>query len=136
MSENELKINRIIAKNLASLLRNKNRTQLELAEYLGVTQATVSNWCNGVKMPRMDKIDKICDFFDVKRSALMSASPELDEAERIDSLFIKKYGQDSFDLVAKYQILDQEDRIRINERVDMLLEDDKYKKGSSEEKAI
>ena len=73
MSENEVNLNKIIAANLTLLLRMKNRTQLELAEYLGVTQATVSNWCNGIKMPRMDKIDRICDYFDVTRSALMSS---------------------------------------------------------------
>ena len=73
MPENEIKLNRIIADNITLLMRMKNRTQLELAEYLGVTQATVSNWCNGVKMPRMDKLDKICEFLGVSRSALMTS---------------------------------------------------------------
>ena len=72
MSEFEKKLNQIIADNISQLLQIRNRTQLELAEYLDVSQATVSNWCNGVKMPRMDKIDRICAFFDVSRSDIMS----------------------------------------------------------------
>ena len=72
MSEFEKQLNQIIADNITNLLRVNNRTQLELAEYLDVTQATVSNWCNGIKMPRMDKIDKICAFFGVNRSVIMT----------------------------------------------------------------
>ncbi len=72
MSEFEKKLNQIIADNISNLLRIHNRTQLELAEELDVSQATVSNWCNGVKVPRMDKIDKICAFFGVSRSDIMS----------------------------------------------------------------
>ena len=72
MSEFEKKLNQIIADNISNLLRIHNRTQLELAEELEVSQATVSNWCNGVKVPRMDKIDKICAFFGVSRSDIMS----------------------------------------------------------------
>ena len=74
MTEHE--INRIVSENLNRLLEERNITQQELAEYIGVTQASVSNWCKGIKMPRMDKIDKICQYLDVERSALMKDSSE------------------------------------------------------------
>lgn len=76
MSENE--INKIVSDNLNRLLEIKGTTQQELAEYVGVSQATISNWCKGVKMPRMDKIDKICEFFCINRSDLMSGDIEGD----------------------------------------------------------
>ena len=135
MTDSENRINKIIADNLVRLLREKNRTQLELAEYLGVTQATVSNWCNGIKMPRMDKIDTICEYFDVKRSNLMSA-PSSFRSDDTDALFIKKYGQNIYDAAMKYGSLDEVDRIRISERMDMMLEDDKYKDGASLESKV
>ena len=69
MSEKEL--NNIIAKNISYQLESKNKTQSDLAEYIGVSQTTVSNWCRGEKMPRMKKIDMICDYFGIKRSDLM-----------------------------------------------------------------
>lgn len=74
MSENEL--NMLIAARIQHYLESKNKTQADLAEYMGVSQATVSNWCNGVKMPRMDKIDKICEFFGIERSYLMVEDKE------------------------------------------------------------
>ena len=70
MSEKE--INLTISKNIMKYLELRNKSQAELAEYIGVTQATVSNWCNGLKMPRMSKIDMICKFLDINRSDLMN----------------------------------------------------------------
>ena len=70
MSEQE--INEIIAKNLTKFLNRSGKSQIDLAEYMEVSQATVSNWCKGLKLPRMDKIDKICSFFNVSRSDLMN----------------------------------------------------------------
>ena len=74
----ESEINRIIAQNINRYLNAMNKSQVDLAEYMGVSQATVSNWCKGVKTPRMDKIDNICVFFNCKRSDLME---EKDSAE-------------------------------------------------------
>ena len=76
----ETEINRIISENLNRLMEKRGTTQLELAEYMGVSQTTISNWCKGVKMPRMDKIDKLCRFFHINRSDLMndhSSDPDL-----------------------------------------------------------
>ncbi len=73
MDENE--INSIIASNITKQLELHNKTQLELAEYMGVSQATVSNWCKGIKMPRMTKIDLLCKYFSITRSELMNAQP-------------------------------------------------------------
>lgn len=69
MSEQE--INKLIAKRLSYYMSIYDKSQQDLASYIGVTQATVSNWCKGIKMPRMDKIDKICSFFNISRSDLM-----------------------------------------------------------------
>ncbi len=66
-------INMRIATNLNRLMEHHDVTQLELAEYMNVSQATISNWCKGSKMPRMDKIDKLCQFFNVSRTELMDS---------------------------------------------------------------
>lgn len=71
MSEQEL--NAIIAENITRLLNEQGKTQTDLAEYVGVAQATVSYWCTGQKAPRMTKIDKICQFFNVNRSELLTS---------------------------------------------------------------
>lgn len=69
MSEKEL--NNIICKKINYYMDINDTTQMELANYMGVSQATISNWQKGTKTPRMSKIDKICEFFHIQRSDLM-----------------------------------------------------------------
>lgn len=77
MSEQEL--NELIAGNITRLLDEQGKTQLDLAEYMGVAQSTVSYWCKGIKVPRMSKIDKICRFFGVKRSDILGTQNYYDD---------------------------------------------------------
>lgn len=69
MSNQEL--NKLIARKISYYMSQKNISQQDLADYMGVSQATISNWCKGSKMPRMDKIDKLCTYFNISRSDLM-----------------------------------------------------------------
>lgn len=74
MSEQEF--NKIFSKRLKYYLHQYNMTQSELASRLGVSPQSVTNWCKGVKSPRMDKIDAMCKFFNIKRSDLMEEQKE------------------------------------------------------------
>lgn len=56
---------RIFAQNLNRLLDSNHISQYELALKMGVAASTVSSWCNGDKMPRMDKVEWMAGFFDV-----------------------------------------------------------------------
>ncbi len=47
-------------------------TQIDLAKRLGVGTTSVYNWCNGIKTPRMDKVDAMCNIFHCNRSDLMA----------------------------------------------------------------
>lgn len=62
----------IFSKNLNKLLESHNKTQIELANYIGVSNTTINNYVKGYNAPRMDKIDKIAEFFDVERSSLIN----------------------------------------------------------------
>lgn len=66
----EQEINNIIARNISDYMTRLDLYQQDVAEALNVSQATVSNWCKGIKMPRMDKIDKLCELFKCRRSDL------------------------------------------------------------------
>lgn len=64
---------KIFASNLKKLLDDTGKSQLALAEYVGVSTATVSHWVSGKNTPLFDKIDLICDFFNVGRNQLLNA---------------------------------------------------------------
>lgn len=78
MSEQEF--NAIFSKRLRYYLNQCNMTQLELSKRLGVGTTSVYNWCNGIKTPRMDKVDAMCSIFGCKRSDLISEKEESEES--------------------------------------------------------
>lgn len=61
------------ADNLNELLRLNNKTQLELANFIGVSNTAVNKWAKGCNTPRMDKIDLICSFFHIDRKDLFTS---------------------------------------------------------------
>ena len=76
---NENTMKKTFTDNLNRLLRVRGITQAELATYMEVSNTTVNNWVKGYKVPRMDKVDKLCSFFKIKRSELLEQSPASDD---------------------------------------------------------
>lgn len=62
---------RIIAKNLRRLLIERDKTQADLVRDLKLNKGTVSSWCNGTRIPRMDKVDMLCRYLNCTRSDLL-----------------------------------------------------------------
>lgn len=69
MSEDQVK--QIFGKNLSRLLIACGFKQIDLANHLGVSAATASDWCNGKKLPRMDKVQVIANWLGVQKSDLL-----------------------------------------------------------------
>ena len=67
----------VFAQNLRRYLEIKGLTQLELAEYMGCSSSTVSDWCNGKKYPRVDKMQRIADMLGIRMSELTSSTDEI-----------------------------------------------------------
>lgn len=61
----------IIAHNLERLRKLNNKSMSEIAESIGVSQSTVSDWANGKKMPRSGSIQKLADYFGVPKTELL-----------------------------------------------------------------
>ena len=74
MSEEEF--NKIFAKRLNYFLNKYSMSQLDLSKKLKVGPTSVSNWCRGIKFPRMDKVDAMCKVFRCSRSDLMEDKSE------------------------------------------------------------
>lgn len=74
MSEKE--IQSIFSKKLKYYLKLRNKTQLDLAKAIGVSNTTINNYVKGYNTPRMDKIDKICNYLNIERSNLLEDKEE------------------------------------------------------------
>lgn len=62
---------KIISKNLKRIAYDRQKSQAEIVRDLGINQATISSWMNGTRVPRMDKIDMLCNYFGCTRTELM-----------------------------------------------------------------
>lgn len=91
MSEREF--NQIFSERLRYYLNKHEMTQLELSKRLGVGTTSVYNWCNGIKTPRMDKVDAMCEIFNCKRSDLMEDKPSQPDHSPRRGVPIPVYGR-------------------------------------------
>lgn len=61
----------VFSNNLKSLIESKGIDQKMLADYMGISEMSISNWVNGVKYPRMGNVQKLADYFGVMKSDLI-----------------------------------------------------------------
>ena len=59
------------AENFRKLLKQKNRTQADAAEFCGVSDNTISNWVNKRAVPSIDTMQQIADWFGVSLQELL-----------------------------------------------------------------
>ena len=69
MADEELR--RIFAKRLKYYLELNRYSQADLARHMHVTTATTAKWCTGQTMPRIDKVQSICNWLGIKKSDLL-----------------------------------------------------------------
>lgn len=70
-----------IGENLIWLRHEKRITQEQLADFIGVTKASVSKWENGLSYPDIETLPRLATFFDVSLDDLMGYEPDLDEEQ-------------------------------------------------------
>lgn len=63
-------VRKILSENLKKQMHDKNVTQQQLSDSLGVSQSTISNWLREEKYPRIQHIQQLADFFNVPKSSL------------------------------------------------------------------
>ena len=61
----------IFSINLKRLMEQKGVSRQDLSNVLGVSYFTISDWVNGKKYPRMDKVEMLADYFHVLKSDLI-----------------------------------------------------------------
>lgn len=66
----------VFAKNLRKYMESKGITQKELAEKIGVSAPTMNDWLQSKKYPRIDKIEKLANYFGILKSDLIEEKSE------------------------------------------------------------
>lgn len=111
----EKKIAAIIAANIQRYMDIHHFTRNELAKRIGVSVASVGFWCTGTKIPRMDKIDKMCRLFDCERSDLL-----LELSVKADTPSPSTLTPHEQEHVWKYRAIDDDGRQLVDNLTDTL----------------
>ena len=129
---------------IKKLREEKGWSQEELGQKVGVNRAAVQKWEKGtvenIKRSTIKELSKVlgvspCDLMQWDEEAnLQKVQHEIDACE----LFEKCYGKEAFKAVSMFLKLDAVDQGKIVERMEVLLEAEKYsaKEGLSGKKAI
>ena len=66
----------VFAKNLKKYMELNRKSRREVCAALGYSYFTFSDWVNGKKMPRMDKVEQLANYFGVLKSDLIEEKKE------------------------------------------------------------
>lgn len=75
---------RIFARNLNKYMEICNKKQADIINDLGINKSAISTWINGTRMPRMDKVQALADYFGINKSDLLEDKPEHDSSYYIN----------------------------------------------------
>ena len=89
MTTTDAELNKkVFAKNLNYYLVTRGKTQNDLVRDLNITASTVSDWANGKKYPRVDKMQMLADYFGILKSDL---TEEHQESELTEDIELQEY---------------------------------------------
>ena len=105
---------------LTDLRREKNLSQKEAASCLGVSQALLSHYENGIRECKLDFIKKACDYYDVTADYLLGIS---DNRHGLNDIYTKNVLESDteeqkafFELVGDF-LLQQKQKLMIERNV-------------------
>lgn len=102
----------IFSKNLKYYIERSGKDRRELAEIWGFPYSTLSEWINGRKYPRIDRIEIMADYFGILKSDLieekMTEEKEKDN-EILAEIIVRMRMDDEFkSLVESLYLLDRD----------------------------
>ena len=119
-----------IGKNIKRLRESHDLTQAELGKIAGVTDKAVSTWENGSADPRMGAVQKMADYFGIKKSDILDDDPSSSAPAPEADL-----SADEQQLVDTYRELNEIGKREARKRVGELTEIERYIKIRTDQSA-
>lgn len=106
-----------IRKNLIYYIENSKYNQVEIANMLNVSKASVTNWIKGKNSPNIEYLDQLCSILNISINDIFSSRASL-----------LTYNQDEESLIENYRSLNVEGKEKVRSYIDDLIDSQKYKK--------
>lgn len=97
----------VFSQNLRKYMAQAGKTQKEVADVVGVAAPTFNEWLSGKKFPRIDKIQKLADYFGILKSDLIEEKEKstiddgLTESQRQLIAFAKTVPEDKAAMILR-----------------------------------
>lgn len=113
MTDDEQK--RIFSKNLLKYLNLYGKTQREVADAISVSPQTFNTWCQGIALPRMGKIQKLSDYFNIEKTDLIDEDLSSSEKKHQQKDHLNYHLENhEISMMEKYRAIDDDGRSAVN----------------------
>lgn len=80
----------VLSKNLKKHIAKSGKDRSQVAEELGLSYSTLTDWVNGNKYPRINNIEKLAAYFNVSKSDLIEDFEEIKkDNDRLSTIIVK-----------------------------------------------
>ena len=111
----------VFAKNLTYYMEKANKNQKEMAAIIGVSAPTFNEWLKAKKFPRIDKIEKLAQYFGILKSDLIEEkSIESHPEEMAERHFQIITDADISEIFDDFKLLDEAQRKIVKDLVKSL----------------
>ena len=100
----------IFAKNLKCYMESAGKNQKEMADIVGVSAPTFNEWLKAKKYPRIDKVEKLANYFGILKSDLIEDKTEMKKNnDAMSDIILKmRVDEDFFEAVTIMYSLNKE----------------------------
>lgn len=107
-----------ISENIKILRERYGLSQKELGQIAGVSDKAVSTWEQGLKEPRMGTIQKLADYFSIRKSDIIEDGGLMSKRTPSPSLSLTQQEETH---IKKYRQLDADGKEEIDDLIDVKL---------------
>ncbi|MDE6425833.1 MAG: helix-turn-helix domain-containing protein [Ruminococcus sp.] len=117
----------IFANNLTYYMKINNIDRYKLCDDLKFHYSTVSEWLNGKKYPRIDKIEMIADYFHIKKSDLIESQEDNNNNKNTTASGMQANDEYEQELLKLFHCLPIAQKAEVIVMVNKLIENNKEK---------
>lgn len=100
----------VFSSNLRFYMEKRNKSRNEVCEELNFKYTTFTDWCNGVKYPRIDNIEKLANYFGISKSDLIEIKGnDTDDSIKAVQIPVLGYVRAGIPMTAIENIIDYEE---------------------------
>ena len=90
-----ININEIIGNNIMNIMKQNNKKQVELADYLGISKQVTSKMLSGARMINAIELQKIAEFLNVSMESLVKVPQMIPETNTVKTFMGKAHSQEA-----------------------------------------